>query len=409
MIGKEFTTPSGMNDTFGNRCQMMRSADQALMKCYRKRGYYEVMTPLLEHYDVFTKAVSALKDQNIRKITDGGNIFVIRPDSTTPIGRLVATKLKEEAMPLRLCYSQDIIRITNGLNPGTAQIRQSGIELIGATGLRAELEIAETALSSLKELGLSGYKLELGHAGIYKSLVNAVDFTDEDEELLRELIDEKNYPAINDLLKPYRVKYTAECETLMQLPRLFGDVRILDTAIEIFENAGAKTALKYLYQLYAALSTLGLDKNIVLDLGLSGNMNYYTGIILSGYASGAGERVLSGGRYDSLYSNYGLEYSATGFAINLDAVCTALENSDKTTPQQKSDVMLFYTEPYVDEAFNLMKNMHRRGLQVEFSMAGDRLASIEIAKRKGIDELHCIDGTGDILSLTIETDKEVNT
>ena len=46
------------------------------------------------------------------KLTDlKGRLLVARPDSTVPIARLVATRLRGHALPVRLYYSQNVYRM----------------------------------------------------------------------------------------------------------------------------------------------------------------------------------------------------------------------------------------------------------------------------------------------------------
>src|SRR5262249_33686678 len=51
--------------------------------------------------------------------------------------------------------------------------------------------------------------------------------------------------------------------------------------------------------------------------------DYYTGVRFAGYAGGAPDAVLRGGRYDELIGRYGRAARATGFAIDLEAVTHA--------------------------------------------------------------------------------------
>jgi len=53
-------------------------------------------------------------------------------------------------------------------------------------------------------------------------------------------------------------------------------------------------------------------------------IDYYTGVVFRGYVEGAGDAVLSGGRYDALVAAFGRPAQATGFAIDVDAVAACL-------------------------------------------------------------------------------------
>ena len=62
---------------------------------------------------------------------------------------------------------------------------------------------------------------------------------------------------------------------------------------------------------------------VTIDLGDLRGFDYYTGVRFAGYAGGAPDAVLRGGRYDELIARYGRDAHATGFAIDLEAVAEA--------------------------------------------------------------------------------------
>ena len=75
--------------------------------------------------------------------------------------------------------------------------------------------------------------------------------------------------------------------------------------------------LDYLRTLYQALEAAGYGDHIRFDLGLVHRIDYYTGVVFRGYVEGAGDAVLSGGRYDALVGSFGRQAPATGFAIDV--------------------------------------------------------------------------------------------
>ena len=63
---------------------------------------------------------------------------------------------------------------------------------------------------------------------------------------------------------------------------------------------GETEAVEYLRALYGELSAAGYGALVRFDLGMVHQIDYYTGVVFRGYVEGAGDAVLSGGRYDSL-------------------------------------------------------------------------------------------------------------
>ena len=373
-----YTTPEGTRDELQGRSALLRRTEDGLLTCFEGRGYFEVRTPTLEHYDVFTGDESTLDPKNIYKLIDGGQILAIRPDSTAPVGRLASTKLATSPLPLRLSYCQTVLRCGGGNRGARTETRQCGIELVGAEGLWADLELAEAALTALKVSGLEGYKLELGHAGIFTGLFKGISLDESDREEVMRLTASKNYSALKDLLGNYREENPAAVDAVCRLPELFGGSEVFAAAEELISEPEALAGVNALKALYAELEKLGFGDDVLLDLGLVNGMDYYTGVVFGAYAHGTGEQVLSGGRYDGLYKNFGADMTASGFAVNVDAVCDALEKTGGRAATPVSDVLVCFAPSNAGEAFAFARELRSVGKRVEIAAVsgaeGKRLA-----------------------------------
>jgi ATP phosphoribosyltransferase regulatory subunit len=68
------------------------------------------------------------------------------------------------------------------------------------------------------------------------------------------------------------------------------------------------------------LEAYGLSDVVLIDLGEVRGMDYYTGIVFQGYASGLGSAICSGGRYDTLIQQFGPSLPAVGFGMDIGLV-----------------------------------------------------------------------------------------
>ncbi|MBR4022026.1 MAG: ATP phosphoribosyltransferase regulatory subunit, partial [Ruminococcus sp.] len=104
-------TPEGTKDLLFEECIIRRKIENSLNAVFKSRGYCEFITPGLEFYDVFTLNSRYFPQENLYKLTDSkGRLLVVRPDSTMPIARAVATRLKDATLPLRIFYNQTVYR-----------------------------------------------------------------------------------------------------------------------------------------------------------------------------------------------------------------------------------------------------------------------------------------------------------
>ena len=197
-------TPEGTRDRLFAECRERRQVQRALTALFARRGYAEVSTPEVEFYDLFLQSGSPLPQESMLKIIDrSGKIMVMRPDCTTPIARVAATKLKTLPLPQRLFYDQTVFRSGQAHKGGSSEIAQCGVELMGAAGQKADLEVVALAVDALRTCGVEDYHVELGHVGFFRDLAGRVDMPAAVIEQMRLLIEGKNFAALNDLLEPY--------------------------------------------------------------------------------------------------------------------------------------------------------------------------------------------------------------
>lgn len=306
----EINTPVGTRDRLYDDCRARRRVERKLTELFERRGFSEVSSPSMEYYDVVLTPENPLPQDMLFKINEcTGRLLVLRPDMTTPIARIVATKLPNAALSARLYYMQKVFRAGQPDTGRSTEIMQGGIEMLGYRGLDADIMMIVMAVDALRACTDAKIHIEIGHAGYFKTLAARLSMNDTEFERMRGYIENKNFAALSDMLDDY--EDSDATRSLRKLSRMFGGAEILD---------GKSTELVYLKELYRGLEAAGVSDCISIDLGLVHQIDYYTGIIVRGYMEGVGVPVLSGGRYDNLIGSFGKEMPAVGFAIDVDAV-----------------------------------------------------------------------------------------
>lgn len=366
----DLITPEGTRDSLFAECTLRRQLENRLHGMFAARGYSEIITPTLEFYDVFNRDAQPFPQERMYKLTDAkGRLMVLRPDNTVPIARVCATRLRDAALPLRLCYNQSIHVSSLALKGRDDEITQAGIELIGASSRMADLEVIAAAVDVLASCGTQ-YTLELGNAAFFNELMTQLRASDEMKETIRDCIEAKNYPALGDLLD--NLEQTEITKALRMLPRLFGGEEVFAKAAELFKGERFAEILGELQSLWKSVTQFAGKERVTVDLGMVHRTDYYTGMILRGYLSGYGEEVLSGGRYDKLIAEFGYDVPATGFAVNIDAVVKVLSKQQDSVPAAELPVsnILIWAEPGCEaEAIEAAKSLRGKGLVVEHSLS----------------------------------------
>lgn len=332
------STPEGTRDLLFSSCRALRQTENAVRDALEERGYSEIITPAVEYYDVFAQANPELdQDQMLKIIDKSGRICVARPDNTTPIARIAATRLDDAALPVRLYYSQKVFRSVSGDHGHKGEFLQVGAELIGADGLAADKDILSAAFAALSRTGADNFRIELGHAEIYKALIEELGADAASSEAIRRLIENKSFAALGDALQPFGSRPAAKA--LSAMPQLFGGIEVLDEVETLTGNVRVLGAIAYLRRLYQALDEAGYGDRIMIDLGLVHEMDYYTGIMFRGYIGGAGAAILAGGRYNALCAKFGRDLPAGGFGIDVESVAESLQGASRPEVATRRDTV----------------------------------------------------------------------
>lgn len=377
-------TPEGTRDILFEECRARREIQTRLARVFSLRGYHEVITPGIEYYDLFDLPGASIPQQEMYKSTDnGGRLIVFRPDSTLPIARMAAARLQSYRRPVRLYYCQNIFRNRPDLSGRNDESAQMGIELMGASGRRADLEVISAAVDALGACA-EDFRLEIGHARFFKVLADRLTVSEEKKEQIRSTIESKNYAALDELLNP--LGESDAVEAMKNLPRLFGGEEVLKAAERYCTDAESAAMLDELKALYGSLRRLGLGDKLMVDLGLVQRNDYYTGVVFSAYVQDQGDAVLFGGRYDSLLEKFDAPMPAVGFAVDVDAIASQLlEKQVFSGPQ--AEVLVHGDEGYEIEAQKQIGLLTEQGVACVNSVFGSFEESLAYAKELGIRKI----------------------
>ena len=361
---KRKNIPDGMRDMIFAENNTEKNLGEKISALYEKRGYGSVATSSLEYYDVFNFESQTIPEENMFKLTDkSGRLVVLRPDNTTPLARIAATRLKNAPRPLKMFYNQNVFRISRDYSGKRSEFNQTGIEIFGGNSEKADLEAIVTALRTLQEIsdfygGAIKYKLELGHAKFCNELLDSLGLDKEKREAVIKYISAKNSSSLEVVLGDGEEMKSA-MQIIRQIPRLYGSKSVINDARKLCAGVnGAENALDYLEKLYTILDINGFSENISIDLATVNDMDYYTGVVFRGYLDYTGEAILGGGRYDNLMSNFDGDDAATGFGVNLSLITDKLSRvAGLEKEEKKNKTLVHYTEEnLLSKALNYIEN-----------------------------------------------------
>lgn len=316
--------PPGLRDLLPPRAAQRRARARAAMDRFAQWGYELVALPAYEREESIARGLSQSARRDLVRFVEPGSSHVValRPDMTPQIARIAATRFAACQAPLRLMYEGSVIRTPRGRSRKLRQLSQAGVELIGWASIDADIEVIELACSALDALGLREVRVELSHAAIADALVRLAP--EKNRAFFIDALSSRDLSTIEKLLADQ-----AELERVRRTIALAGGAEVLDApeARALETDPVVARALAELRVVRDQLAARGLRDRVLIDLGESRGLGYYTGLSFVLLARGVGEPIGAGGRYDTLLAEYGAPRPATGCALDLELVDEALARS----------------------------------------------------------------------------------
>jgi histidyl-tRNA synthetase len=281
------------------------------------RGYAELVTPLVEHTEVFAHGVGEATDiveKEMYTFKDrGGRSLTLRPEATASAVRAYFEGgLNQAPQPARLWYEGPMFRYDRPQKGRYRSFRQFGVEAIGDAAPELDAEVIELSSAWLRGCGLDDFTLEVNSIG---------DATC--RPAYRAALQDHFRPHLDHLCDDDRRRFESNPLRLLDCKR---------PGCQPFQ-AGAPRTLDHLCdacsshhrRLLEALDLLGIQyrQNDRLVRGL----DYYTRTAFEYWDPGVGGQqnaLGGGGRYDGLAAVLGFAPTpGVGFAMGEDRVLLA--------------------------------------------------------------------------------------
>lgn len=354
-----FEKPVGFRDILPDLVERKTAVVEAIKRELQAWGYQFIETPTLEYYDTVGGVSSTLEQRLFKLLDRDGRSLVLRPDMTAPIARVVASLLKDVPFPIRLAYQGNVYRAQEDEAGRNAEFMEVGIELVGEETPDADAEVITLACLSLQAAGVSQFKLAVGHIGFIHALL-AERLAEEEATSLRQFLQNKNYVGYRYFVDQLALA-AEDKQALLALLDLSGGKEQIERARKWAIGEKAKQAVAELEELWEVLELHGVTEQVMLDLRLMAQRDYYTGVLFEGYADRLGFPICSGGRYDHLLGQFGRPAPATGFALKIDRI---LEISQLPARPKRRKVLITYTTNRRTEAFEQAKALRDEACSV---------------------------------------------
>ncbi|MFQ6096046.1 MAG: histidine--tRNA ligase, partial [Candidatus Bathyarchaeia archaeon] len=338
--------------------------------------YEEVITPVVEHYELLAAKIGEENRKRMYVFEDlGGRKVALRPEFTASVARLVATKMRYDPKPIRLFCVGTLYRYDEPQSGRYREFWQANYELIGSDRPEADAEILALTGNLMESLNLSNCRFKIGHVGILRSILTQEGIKEERQNVIMELLDRKKQDKALQFLE--EIGGSRGCiNVLRNLIAIRGGEPegVIQEIREVVKGYGmALTAAENLRDILNLMRSREVKFEMSVEAGFARGLEYYTGMIFEAFIPEISVALGGGGRYDRLIELFGGESTpAVGVALGMDRFILGMEKQGVTLPKDAKKRVLVV--PVVDEvrgeAFEVSLRLRRAGIHTEVEVMG---------------------------------------
>lgn len=317
--------PEYLSDALPGEAASIERLRREILDLLQVWGYELVIPPHIEYLESLLTGAGRDLDLKTFKLVDqlSGRTLGLRADITPQVARIDAHLLNHHGIT-RLCYCGSILQTLPSSMTASREPMQLGAEIYGYAGLAADLEILRLMTQVLTQAKLSGVRVDLGHVGIFQTLIAQTDWDERQTGNLFSLLQAKDAQGLASACAGYPAD--SPVRALSCLPALYGDASVLAEARRVLPELPAiRRALDDLEAVHAQANGLALS----FDLSDCRGYQYHNGLVFAAYCEGYPVAIAQGGRYDGVGAVFGRNRPATGFSTDLRELARLGQNMEK--------------------------------------------------------------------------------
>ncbi|CAM2831086.1 ATP phosphoribosyltransferase regulatory subunit [Acinetobacter celticus] len=364
-ISETWLLPDGVADVLPEQAQVIEILRREALDFLASRGFQLVYTPFIEYIESLSSLSESNQDLDLAtfKVIDqlSGRLLGVRADMTPQVARIDAHVHPVEGVA-RYCYAGTVLHTKpQGFNTTRAPL-QLGAELFGSDSIDADVEMVDVMLSLLQKAGLAnGIHLDLGHVGLFRSLVKHAGLSKATERRLSDLYQRKALPELAEFTQT--LKFGAD---FYNLGRYASDLDALQNNLsaEIIADVEFKSAFDVVKKTQSEIQARWPELHIGIDVVELRSYHYHTGLMYAVYAPNRAAPLAQGGRYDGIGEHFGRARPATGFSCDLYALSAGQFKQIHTVvaPKGTDKALLEAIANVRDQGFSVIQLLGNDGL-----------------------------------------------
>ncbi|MBJ8416916.1 ATP phosphoribosyltransferase regulatory subunit [Acinetobacter courvalinii] len=377
-ISETWLLPDGVADVLPEQAQVVETLRREALDFLAVRGYQLVYTPFIEYIESLSLLSESNQDLDLVtfKVIDqlSGRLLGVRADMTPQVARIDAHVRPVEGVA-RYCYAGSVLHTKPQNFNATRAPLQLGAELYGHDSIEADVEMVNVMLALIEHTHtLEGAHLDLGHVGLFRSLVKYAGLNKNTESELSDLYQRKALPELEEFTQSL-----AMGADFYALGRYASDLDALQAHLsqEILNDVDFKIAFDALKTTLAQIQSSWPNLNVGVDVVELRSYHYHTGLMYAIYAPNRAAPLAQGGRYDGIGEHFGRARPATGFSCDLYALGATQFVDIETVVAPKGNQQ---------DLFNAIADARSQGLRVVQLLGNDDLSSVPYATHQMVSQ-----------------------
>ena len=362
----------GMVDLLPDQTRRWQAVEAVAREHFRRAGIEEIRTPLLEVTELFARGIGEGTDvvgKEMYSFFDRGErSCTLRPEGTASVVRAAVQHGLLSQGAQKLWYAGPMFRYERPQAGRQRQFHQIGVECLGVSSARSDVEVIALAWDLLAALGVQGLELEINSLG-----------TPDDRQRYRAQLVAWLQERADQLDPDSQERLTTNPLRILDSKNTTTQALLAD-APTLLEALSKESAARFA-EVQALLRQLAIPFQV--NTRLVRGLDYYghTAFEITSDQLGAQATVCGGGRYDGLIAQLGGPATpAVGWALGMERLMLVLEAAAKADPNGPAARLVSSPLPdaYVVNrgdraeaaALALARELRAQGLSVELDGSG---------------------------------------
>lgn len=367
------TPVKGTNDFLPKEAELRDYLQSKIIQTYKDFGFNRIYTPIVEDIENLEKSDGGDNLNLIFKVLKRGEKFTscienkdfdnladlgLRYDLTLPLSRFYSCHKAELPNPFKCIQVDQVFRAERPQKGRNRQFVQCDIDILGQSGVEAEIELIDVTAQALLNIGLGNFKIRINDRRLLKQVLIKFGFESSNLDsvcITFDKLDKIGADGIKEELlnKGFSANASQKLyEFVLNKPKDLEDLQSLVGNMPQFED---------MKKIISSVNTLAQGKyGIEFDISLVRGQGYYTGAVFEIQSEEYSCSVGGGGRYDNLVGKFtGDSVPAVGFSIGFERIFSILTNKNYSIPKTKQKLAVVYNKTNFVDAYKYAKSLNK--------------------------------------------------